>query len=209
MAAKQMRREVRVALSLRAQPAWFRLGWEKRVEILKRAGDLISERAMEYAALMSIEVGKNRLEAMGDVDVELYDEQLQIIDSSIRSGVQARRSGAGDDCRRAASGRSASNRQPWSRAARCSRRSIGGVASPHHSAVPQLPLRRACSSAQAASLLSSARSSGPSESSGISGISSDGTAVLPGPRMAARCRSATLWAAMETTNASNGRPRSR
>ena len=32
------------AAARRAQPAWFRLGWEKRLEILRRAADLISER---------------------------------------------------------------------------------------------------------------------------------------------------------------------
>src|SRR6266511_5568413 len=31
------------------------------------AADIISERVFDYAALMAIEVGKNRLEAMGDV----------------------------------------------------------------------------------------------------------------------------------------------
>ncbi len=51
-----------------AQPAWFRLGWEKRLEILKRAAELISERQMEYAGLMAVEVGKTRLEALGEVE---------------------------------------------------------------------------------------------------------------------------------------------
>ena len=36
--------------------------------LLRGAADLISERQMELAALMSIEVGKNRLEALGDVE---------------------------------------------------------------------------------------------------------------------------------------------
>ena len=52
----------------RAQPAWFRLGWEKRLEIMKRAAELISERQMEYAGLMAVEVGKTRLEALGEVE---------------------------------------------------------------------------------------------------------------------------------------------
>jgi hypothetical protein len=38
------------------------------VALLRRAADLISERQMEYAALMALEVGKNRLEALGDVE---------------------------------------------------------------------------------------------------------------------------------------------
>ena len=45
-----------------------RLGWEGRLAILKRAADLISDRLMEYAALMAIEVGKNRIEALGEVE---------------------------------------------------------------------------------------------------------------------------------------------
>jgi 1-pyrroline-5-carboxylate dehydrogenase len=50
----------------KAQPAWFALGWEKRLEILGKAAELISERQMEYGGLMAIEVGKNRLEALGE-----------------------------------------------------------------------------------------------------------------------------------------------
>jgi 1-pyrroline-5-carboxylate dehydrogenase len=52
----------------RAQPAWSALGWEKRLEILGHAAELISERQMEYGGLMAIEVGKNRLEALGEVE---------------------------------------------------------------------------------------------------------------------------------------------
>ena len=43
-------------------------GWRDRLAILRRAADLISERQMEYAALMAIEVGKSRLEALGEVE---------------------------------------------------------------------------------------------------------------------------------------------
>jgi 1-pyrroline-5-carboxylate dehydrogenase len=57
-----------IAAARKAQPAWFRLGWEKRLEILRRAAELISERQMEYAGLMAIEVGKTRLEALGEVE---------------------------------------------------------------------------------------------------------------------------------------------
>jgi 1-pyrroline-5-carboxylate dehydrogenase len=51
-----------------AQPAWFALGWEKRIEILKKAAELISQRQMVYGGLMAIEVGKTRLEALGEVE---------------------------------------------------------------------------------------------------------------------------------------------
>jgi 1-pyrroline-5-carboxylate dehydrogenase len=48
-------------------PAWGSTPWQERVAIMRRAAELISERVFDIAALMAIEVGKNRLEAMGDV----------------------------------------------------------------------------------------------------------------------------------------------
>ncbi|HKZ91231.1 MAG TPA: aldehyde dehydrogenase family protein, partial [Candidatus Limnocylindrales bacterium] len=51
-----------------AQPGWRALGWQTRIEILRRAADIISQRLMEYGALMSIEVGKNRIESLGEVE---------------------------------------------------------------------------------------------------------------------------------------------
>ena len=47
---------------------WFALGWKKRIDILKKAAELISQRQMVYGGLMAIEVGKNRLEALGEVE---------------------------------------------------------------------------------------------------------------------------------------------
>ncbi|MBI3648002.1 MAG: aldehyde dehydrogenase family protein [Actinobacteria bacterium] len=47
---------------------WERTGWRKRVELMRRAADLITERRNELSALMALEVGKNRLEALGDVE---------------------------------------------------------------------------------------------------------------------------------------------
>src|SRR6202012_4567250 len=47
---------------------WARTPWPQRVAVLRTAADLISERSNELAALMSLEVGKNRLEALGDVE---------------------------------------------------------------------------------------------------------------------------------------------
>jgi 1-pyrroline-5-carboxylate dehydrogenase len=47
---------------------WDRMGWRKRVELIRNAADLITERRNELSALMAFEVGKNRLEALGDVE---------------------------------------------------------------------------------------------------------------------------------------------
>ena len=68
--ARGTREQVReaVAAARAAQPAWAATPWRERLAIIRRAADLISERQMEYAALMAIEVGKNRLEALGEVE---------------------------------------------------------------------------------------------------------------------------------------------
>ena len=57
-----------VAVAREAFAGWRRTPWRDRVAILRRAADLISDRSAELAALMSLEVGKNRLEALGDVE---------------------------------------------------------------------------------------------------------------------------------------------
>src|SRR6266487_1778365 len=46
---------------------WDRMGWQERVRILRRVADVMEERLFDLAALMGYEVGKNRLEALGDV----------------------------------------------------------------------------------------------------------------------------------------------
>jgi len=57
-----------VAAATAAAPAWAATPWPERIALLRRAADLISDRSNELAALMSMEVGKNRLEALGDVE---------------------------------------------------------------------------------------------------------------------------------------------
>ena len=57
-----------VEAARRAQPAWRATPWRERLAILRRAADLISERQMVYGADMAYEVGKNRLEALGEVE---------------------------------------------------------------------------------------------------------------------------------------------
>src|SRR6266540_2125348 len=68
--AQATREDVRdaVAAATAFAPAWAATPWKERVALVRRAADLISERRSELAALMSMEVGKNRLEALGDVE---------------------------------------------------------------------------------------------------------------------------------------------
>ena len=66
----------------RAAPGWAATPWDLRVAILRRAAERISRRRTELAALMSIEVGKNRLEAMGDAEeaadlLRYYAQQIE------------------------------------------------------------------------------------------------------------------------------------
>jgi 1-pyrroline-5-carboxylate dehydrogenase len=65
-----------------AAARWARTPWPDRVAVLRAAADLISERSNELAALMSLEVGKNRLEALGDVEeaadlIRYYCQQVE------------------------------------------------------------------------------------------------------------------------------------
>jgi len=56
-----------MAAARRAFPGWSRTPWPERVRLLRCAADLIDERLFELGAVMALEVGKNRMEALGDV----------------------------------------------------------------------------------------------------------------------------------------------
>jgi 1-pyrroline-5-carboxylate dehydrogenase len=61
---------------------WAATPWRERVDVLRRAADLISERRNVLAAAMAFEVGKNRLEALGDVEesadlIRYYCHQME------------------------------------------------------------------------------------------------------------------------------------
>ena len=55
-----------VAAAKRAFPLWQRTSWRERVRILRRAADLMDERIFEIGVALALEVGKNRMEALGD-----------------------------------------------------------------------------------------------------------------------------------------------
>jgi 1-pyrroline-5-carboxylate dehydrogenase len=50
-----------------AFPGWSRLKWEERVDFIRAAAAVIEKRMYEIGAVLSLEVGKNRMEAMADV----------------------------------------------------------------------------------------------------------------------------------------------
>jgi 1-pyrroline-5-carboxylate dehydrogenase len=78
-----------VAAARAAWPSWRDTPWRDRLAILRRAGDLISERQFDYAALMALEVGKNRLEALGDVEetadlLRYYADEFEKADGFVK-----------------------------------------------------------------------------------------------------------------------------
>lgn len=72
-----------VEAAKKAYPGWRKTPWEERIKLLRKAADLIEERCYLIGAVMSMEVGKNRMEAIGDA-VETADliryacDQMQI-----------------------------------------------------------------------------------------------------------------------------------
>lgn len=71
-----------VAAAKRAFKEWSRLPWQERVALMRKAADIISERLFDIAAVMSLEVGKNRLESLGDVEetadlIRYYADQME------------------------------------------------------------------------------------------------------------------------------------
>jgi 1-pyrroline-5-carboxylate dehydrogenase len=57
-----------IAAARRAARDWRNTPWEERLAVLRRAAEFISERQMRYGADMAFEVGKNRIEALGEVE---------------------------------------------------------------------------------------------------------------------------------------------
>ena len=51
----------------KAFPAWSRTPWQKRVQLVRKAASIIEKRIFELGAAMALEVGKNRMESLGDV----------------------------------------------------------------------------------------------------------------------------------------------
>jgi 1-pyrroline-5-carboxylate dehydrogenase len=85
-------REVDLAVrsAKEAQRSWARGPWQTRVAIMRRAAALIRERKYDLAALMALEVGKSRLEAMGDAEesadlIDYYCGQVEETDVFVRS----------------------------------------------------------------------------------------------------------------------------
>lgn len=64
----------------KAFPAWSRTPWQKRVQLVRKAASILEKRIFELGAAMALEVGKNRMESLGDVqetaDLMYYSAQM-------------------------------------------------------------------------------------------------------------------------------------
>jgi 1-pyrroline-5-carboxylate dehydrogenase len=70
-----------VAAAKKAFESWGRTGYQERVRICRAAADIMSQRKFELAAWISYENGKNRYEAVADVDeaidfLRYYSEEM-------------------------------------------------------------------------------------------------------------------------------------
>jgi 1-pyrroline-5-carboxylate dehydrogenase len=78
-----------VAAARAAFPAWSRTPWSERTRLLEKAADLIRRRRYELAAWLIHEMGKNRVEALGEVEetadlITYYNEQMRVNDGYVR-----------------------------------------------------------------------------------------------------------------------------
>jgi len=55
-----------VAAAREAFPKWSRTPWRERAALLRKAADMIDDRIFDIGVAMALEVGKNRMEALGD-----------------------------------------------------------------------------------------------------------------------------------------------
>jgi 1-pyrroline-5-carboxylate dehydrogenase len=73
-----------IAAAKKAFPVWSRTPWQKRVDLVRKAAAIMDERTFEMGAVVALEVGKNRMEALGDV-AETADLFRYACDSMERS----------------------------------------------------------------------------------------------------------------------------
>lgn len=74
-----------LAAARAAFPAWSGMRWQDRVRFLRRVVALIEKRVYEISAALALEVGKNRMEALGDVQ-EAADLIAYYCESMERNG---------------------------------------------------------------------------------------------------------------------------
>jgi 1-pyrroline-5-carboxylate dehydrogenase len=82
--------EAAVGAALAAFPAWSATPWTERVALLRRAAALIEERVYHIGAVLALEVGKNRMEALGEAQetadlISYYCDRMEANDGYVRA----------------------------------------------------------------------------------------------------------------------------
>ena len=73
-----------------AFPGWAAKPWKERVRLMRRVAALIEERVFEIGAVLAIEVGKNRMEALGEAQetadlISYYCDQMEANGGYVRA----------------------------------------------------------------------------------------------------------------------------
>ena len=56
-----------IAAARVAFPVWSGMPWQERVRLLRKAADIMDQRTIEIGAVLALDVGKNRMESLGDI----------------------------------------------------------------------------------------------------------------------------------------------
>ena len=72
-----------VAAAHAAAPGWAATPYSQRIALLRRAAALIEQRVFEFGAAVALEVGKNRMESLGEVQetadlISWYCDQMEV-----------------------------------------------------------------------------------------------------------------------------------
>jgi 1-pyrroline-5-carboxylate dehydrogenase len=81
-AAEPAHIDAAVKAARETQKKWGALPWQERVQTMRKAAHFIRSRKYEIAAVVALEVGKNRMEAMGDTEeaadlIDYYAKQIE------------------------------------------------------------------------------------------------------------------------------------
>ena len=56
-----------ISAARKAFPIWSGMKWQERVSLVRKAAEIMDKRTFEIGAVMAMEVGKNRMESLGDI----------------------------------------------------------------------------------------------------------------------------------------------
>ncbi len=88
-AGEDIHAQAAVAAAAAAFPAWAATPWQERVRVLRRAVELIEQRVYHLGAVLALEVGKNRMEALGEAQetadlIAYYCDRMEAEDGYVR-----------------------------------------------------------------------------------------------------------------------------